>query len=126
MEISNQVTNYSAVNLTQNLGGNNIVAAARAIEARNANDTPAAARDSGTNDKRAQESLRERQAKIDRPASSTDAYANFSYTSFEYQRTREIMSVRGKYDVLIYQVPTKGALEVLKAENQAQLVEATA
>ncbi|MBI5937285.1 MAG: hypothetical protein HY850_05495 [Betaproteobacteria bacterium] len=126
MEISSQVTNYSALNQTQNLGGNHIVAATRAIDARNADNTSAAARNSNTADDQTKQTLLSRQAKIDRPASTTDAYANFSYTRFEYERNREIMSVLSKHDVLIYQIPTKGALEVIKAEYQSHIIEATA
>jgi hypothetical protein len=36
-------------------------------------------------------------------------------TDFEYEDTRSVMKVTDK-DVLIYQVPAKGALEIIKAE----------
>lgn len=47
-------------------------------------------------------------------------------TDFEYEDTLSVMKVTDK-DVLIYQVPAKGALEIIKAEAQeASRLQATA
>ena len=120
MEISNQVTSLSALNLTQNLGGNDI-AATRPIPALDVNNTTTSNQNSDSSNTQSTLRQADRQAAIDRPASNTAAYTNFVY-----ENSREVMKVLGTSDVLLYQIPARGELEIIKAENAARAIDATA
>ena len=120
MEINSQVASLSALNLTQNVGGN-AIAVAHTVPARDVNNTTTSNQNSDSPNTQSTLRQSDRQAAIDRPASSTDAYTNFVY-----ENSREVMKVLGTSDVLLYQIPARGELEIIKAENAARAIDATA
>lgn len=121
MEISSQAASYSALTLTQNLGGADVVTATRSASTSEAGNVASASRDQSNRNTAAQLSQEQRQAALDRPATKTEAYTNFIY-----EGAQSIMNVLGRHEVLIYQLPPKGRLEVVNAIERQQFLEATA
>ncbi|MFA5081854.1 MAG: hypothetical protein WC474_04815 [Hydrogenophilaceae bacterium] len=67
----------------------------------------------------AQKALQEASRKKDTDAPSTEV-AQVHGFAFEYEGTRQVMKVNNEKGVLIYQVPSKGQLALIEAEDDAR------
>lgn len=120
MDLAIQATNYNVASPIQNRAGQGLAIA-----------QPATAPKPETSARNTQENLNLNQTRQQRQTPAPAATAqptnlvSRNVTDYEYEGALSVMKVTDK-DVLIYQVPAKGALEIIKAESeQASRIETT-
>lgn len=124
MNISVQAASFNAADLAQSQGGNTF-ASARVATVTGA--VSASANTQIADSTRTKSELQQQTTNRSAPQASVNTQPDrAAHTSFEYNEQVRIMKVVDKRDVLIYQVPAKGALEIIKAEAETRALEATA
>ena len=106
MDLAIQATSYSTANQIQNLVTRD-VAATQPATALRPEANARGSRESASSPGQARQAPQARAAQAN----------HFTQTDFIYKAQTHVMQVSDK-DVLIYQVPPRGALEIIKAEIQ--------
>lgn len=123
MDISVQAASFNAANHAQSQGGS-VFASARAASAISSEGASQSSQNlSSARTKNESQQATNRSA----AQSSNNTLPNrVAHTNFEYKQQVHVMEVVDQRDALIYQIPAKGALEIIQAENEVRALEATA